>query len=872
MITLLFRRITLRHWLGAPRTTSLLVLTLALGVAVYLSIRIANKAAVSGFSNFTELVSTQSDFVVQAPAGALPESVLTELRAAMEPYAVSLIPIVETTAARPRRPDEPMGLSQRESFTLIGLDLIALQNIRSQRASEGAPEGAAVTDEVREWLQSFGAPNAVFISSTLAKKDDLKLGGALPLIIQDQLVTLQIAAIIPDIAGQAHMPEAMLLMDLPALQTIGGRAGTLDRVELLLEKGPLGKQDHEAVRQALTSLGGQRWQVTTPQDRRDAAELMTRAFRWNLSILSLLALLVGLYLVFQALDGAVVRRREEIGILRSLGVEAPTIQRLWLVESLMLGAAGGVIGAVLGWAGAQGAVRLVGQTVNTLYHATEVKAATLTLEDFLCALALGMGASLVAGWFPAKAASLTPPAQVLTRQPPQPLGAALWRRQWLGPALLILAGLLALLPPVRMEGGARFALAAYLSALLAVLGGGLLAGSSLKWVAVILGRAGRMSFVLQLALSHLRRASSRHRLAVAALLCAIAMTSGMAILVGSFDKTMRGWIDRTFQADIYISSEGAQGAASQNRIRAETVQAIASRPDVSEVNGVHFVFIQLPEGDTMLASGGFDFMRRHVKMAWMQPPQGEELYDPARNASLCIASESFSERFRKKRGDTVHVPTPDGVKVLTIAGIYSDYGNERGSITVDNPHFLNWFKDDSVSRLVVLVKPGVNPESVRADLLRLHPGLTVFTNQHLRTEVMRIFRQTFAITNALEIIGVFVAVIGLGMTLASVLLERRHDLTTLRALGLTRQEMAAASAWEGLLLAFAGVVCGMVVSLGLGWLLVYVINKQTFGWTLQFHLPVLEMTVLSLLVLASAGIVSWGTGHWGANLPADREE
>jgi len=868
MMTLLFRRITLRHWLGAPRTSLLLVLTLALGVAVYLSIRIANKAAVSGFANFTELVSTQSDFVVQAPSGPLPESVLGEMRTALEPYAVTLIPIVETTAAKPRGKDEPVGLSQGQSFTLLGLDLIALQNLRSAHEDNTA----ARSGEVRDWLQSFGKPRAVFVSSALAEKDQLKPGSSLPLIIQDQPVTLEVAAIIPDREGEARMPETMLLMDLPALQEVGGRVGMLDRVELLLDKGPLGLRDRTKVLETLTSSASQRWQVVTPQDRRDAAELMTRAFRWNLTILSLLALLVGLYLVFQALDGAVVRRREEIGILRSLGVEAGTIQRLWLVESLMLGAAGGVIGAVLGWLGAQGAVRLVGQTVNTLYHATQVKAATLSVEDFLCALLLGIGASLVAGWFPAKAAAMTPPAQILTRQAPQPLGAALWRRQWLGPALLVLAGMLASLPPVRMEGGARFAFAAYFAALFAVLGGGLLAGSSLKWVAAALQRPGQYSLVLQLALSHLRRASSRHRLAVAALLCAISMTAGMAILVGSFDKTMRGWIDRTFQADIYISSEGAQGAASQNRIRAETVQAIATRPDVAEINGVHFIFIQLPEGDTMLAGGDFAFMKRHVNMAWMQAPQGNALYEPATSAELCIVSESFSERFLKRKGDAVHVPTPDGVKHLTIAGVYSDYGNERGSITVDNAHFRRWFKDESVSRLVVLVKEGVNPEVVRADLVKKHPGLSVFTNEHLRREVMRIFRQTFAITNALEIIGIFVAVIGLGMTLASVLLERRHDLTTLRALGMTRKELAMSAAWEGLLLAFTGVVCGLVVSLGLGWLLLYVINKQTFGWTLQFHLPLVEMSVLAMLVLASAGMVSWGTGRWGANLPADREE
>jgi putative ABC transport system permease protein len=865
---LLFRRLTLRHWFGAPRTTLLLVLTLALGVAVYLSICIANKAAVSGFTDFTELVSAQSDFIVQAPAGKLPESVLEEMRTALEPYAVTLIPIVETTAAKPRPEGQRASLHQGQSFTIFGIDLVALQNLRAGRGS--------ISDDDQEkalgWLQSLSKPGAVFISSALAKTESLQPGSEFQLVIQDEIKTLRVAGILPDRANQASMPETLLLMDLPALQRLASRDGTLDRVEFLLGKGSLGRMDREAVRVALEKLSRDRWQLTTPQNRREAASLMTRAFRWNLGILSLLALLVGLYLVFQALDGAVVRRREEIGILRSLGVEPGDIQRLWLLESLLLGTLGGSLGALLGWAGAQAAVGVVGMTVNTLYHATHTQAASLTWNDFGVAMALGMGASLVAGWFPAQAAAMTPPAQILSRNTPQPLGAALWRSVWLGPGLLLLALVLTSLPPVRLEGGARFALAGYFAALFAVLGGGLLAGNSLRLVAWALQGLQKHSLTAQLALSHLRRASSRHRLAVAALLCAVAMTSGMAILVGSFDKTMRGWIDRTFQADIYVSSEGAQGASSQNLIREETVRAIAARPDVAEVNTVHFVFIQVPEGDTMLASGDLGFMGRRVNMAWMQAPTNDAISDSSRNESLCLVSESFSERFLKKRGDQVKVPTPAGEKTLTIEGVYCDYGNERGSITVDRVHFEKWFQDKSVSRVILFVKPGVDPEGVRSELMKEHTGLSVFTNEHLRGEVMRIFRQTFAITNALELIGIFVAVVGLGMTLASVLLERRAELTTLRALGLTRREMAQASAWEGLLLALTGVTCGLLVSLGLGWLLVHVINKQTFGWTLQFHLPWPEMLVLAVLVLVSAGVVSWFTGRWGSGLAADREE
>lgn len=865
MKLLLLRLFTLRHWRRAPRTTLLLLFTLALGVAVYLSIRMANRAALAGFASFTELVNAESDFIIQASAGSLPESALVETREAMGNYFARCIPVLETTAATPRAKGEPGGLKQRESFTLYGLDLVALQNLRV--GGRDKPDEKAV-----RWLGTLGKPNAVYISRALAEKRQLQQGSVLPLIVQDRTLTLEVGGVMPDREDIAQVPETLLLMDLPALQVIAARQDTLDRIEVLVEKGALAEADRGNIKEALEKLCEGRWRLTTPNERRDAASLMTRAFRWNLGVLSLLALLVGLYLVFQALDGAVVRRREEIGVLRSLGVEPAAIQAAWLLESCLLGLGGGLLGAALGWAGAQGAVQLVAQTVNSLYHSTHAQTVNLTGGDVLLAVGLGVGSSLLAGGWPARQAALTPPAQLMTRHLPQPLGSTRWRKVWPALMLLTLAVVLSFLPPLRLEGGGRFALAGYVAALVAVLGGGLLAGNGLQFLAVLMKPLTHASQNIRMATSHLRRASSRHRLAVAALVCAVAMTSGMAILVGSFEKTMQGWIVRTFQADLYVSSDGAQTATSQNRILPETLQAIAALPEMAEVNGICFMPIELPEGEILLAAGDMTFMQRHVDMAWMQAPQDDALYDHQRNAALCLVSESFSERFRQGRGDVVSIPTPAGNKSLTIAGVYSDYGNDRGTITVDRQHYRQWFQDETVSRLVLMVKPGADAEAVRADLLQRHPGLMVFTNAHLRSEVLRIFRQTFAITHALELIGVIVAVIGLGMTLASVLLERRDELTTLRALGMTCEEVARATMIEGLLLALAGAVGGLIVSLGLGWLLVFVINKQTFGWTLQFSLPWFPMLGLLLLVLLSAAMVSWSVGRWGADLPADREE
>lgn len=888
---LLWSRFSWRHARRAPGSTFLLVLILALGVAVYLAIRLANRAAVSGFQNFTDVLTAESDGLVVAPAGSLPESVLDELRTALGPRPVHLVPVLESTGARPSAPGQSGTIGARDTFQILGVDLIAVRNLPAARMPTGtadrpgpgpgpgpSPGPAAGTGSVpagsgpEAFWERFRDPHAVFATEGLARRERLAPGDRLPLVVNETVVPLRIAGILPSDPTRPEPPESLLVMDLPALQRLTGRTGRLDRVEFVLPEAPDRPKRWVALKEELERLSGGRWIVGTPADRRDAASMMTRAFRLNLTVLSLLALLVGLYLVVQALDGAVVRRREEIAVLRALGVEAGRIRRAWLTEAAVLGAAGGGLGILLGWAGAQAAVRGVGQTVNALYHATSVRAASLEPVEAGVAMGLALVASVAAGWWPARAAAEVPPAQLLGRSRASLPVAASKASLPVALALAAAGCVLSLLPPVRFAGGSRLSLAAFVAALAWLLAAGLLAGRVLPVVARLLGPAGGASATFRLALGPLRRPTGRHRLAVAGLACAVAMTGGMAILVGSFDTTMRGWIERTFMADLYVSSDGAQSASSQNRLAPATWREIVADPDVADVNLVQVQEVVLPGGSTLLVGGSPGFMRRHARIAWREEPLDDALFDPARNEGLAIASESFSRRFEVRRGDRLRIPTPAGPRELRLVGVFSDYGNERGSLVVQRESMARWFDDEQATSVIVKLRAGADPEAVRARWLSGRPGLAVFTNPHLRSEALRIFRQTFAITHALELIGLAVSVAGLAATLASLLWERRPDLTVLRALGLRHRELAWATAIEATLTALAGVLVGIASSLLLGWLLIHRVNVQTFGWTLETDLPVRGLATLAGLVLVMAAVTGWIVGRWGSALPAEREE
>ena len=870
---LLFRRFTLRHWFGAWRSTTLQILILALGIAVFFSIRLANRAAVSSFENFTGLLHQTSDWQISALTGQLPESAPGELRAAFGDLPVDIIPVMETSvAAPPHATKEPLG--SRPMYHLVGLDLIAVQNPASAAGDNEDAFHQPDTDGQGGggWGDVLNKTNAVFISSAMAKLEHLKRADHFPVVIDDRVVDLEIAGVIPDLRSRPAAPDNLIIMDLPAWQRLAQREGKLDRIEFTVPDGPRAEWQRAQVHDRLVALGKNRWQVMSQADRRTGAAMMTRAFRMNLNLLSMIGLLVGLYLIFQSLDGAVVRRREEISILRSLGITEKIIRRAWLLEAAVLGLTGGILGALMGWGGAQIAVRFVGRTVNALYYNTSVRSAHLDAGEVLLALGIAVGTSLIAGWWPARQAAKTPPAQTLARSPENQNRKTVWQSPWLAVMILLASWLLIWVPPLRLAGALRIPLAGYAAGVGLIFGGGILCGEALQKLARLIRGVGQSSVTARMAISHLSHSSSRHRLAAACVLCAVAMAAGMIILVGSFETTMRGWIANTFQADLYITSAGAEGASSQNGILPATWKVIAHYPGIAEMNPMQATEIQINGMSTMLVGVDVSFSRRHPNLTWRQPPGDSAFFDDARDEQLALASESFCERFRVRRGDTVNIQTPAGDKPLKIAGVFSDYGNERGSLIVSRHHYTDWLGDERARNLIIFASPGVDADQLQARMAHDFPGLSILTNRHLRSEILRVFHQTFSVTYALELIGIVVAVVGLGMTFSSILIDRRNELTTLRALGWRRDEMARATAIEGTLLSICAVVAGIIVSVGLGWIMIFVINKQSFGWTLQFSIPWLALLALGGLVIGSGAVVAYLVGRWGSGLAADREE
>ncbi len=856
--SLIWSRVIWRQWRCQPKVPLVLILILSLGVAVFLSIRLANRAAVTGFSLFTESISGDSDLLVRPRAGTFPETDLATLRQAVGSTPAVIYPVLDTTAAATTAADSAI-------YRIIGTDFVALSNGIYLTDDDST---AAIAGDSESFAEVLGRDDQAYVSPALG----LDTGETLSLSVEGIALQLTVAGVLQSDPLRPPLPDNLLVLDLPGAQRLTGHTGYLSRLEVRIPPGPDFQKNLEIAQAQLTQWAGERYVVETPGQRKESATQMSAAFRLNLTILSTLALVVGAYLILQAMEASVIKRRSEIAILRCLGVTPRQIHHAWLTESLMLGAIGSLLGIAIGCGLAQGMVRAISATVNTLYYETTASSAAFDTSEAAIAFGYGMIISLVAGWLPAREASRVSPAHAVN-QGTRGGGLPILRHPWLGLVVTALAYLSAKLPPFTSSSGDLIPIGGYLSAFFFLVGLSILAG----WLFPVVTRLlhSTRSATRRYAASQFRLPEGRHRLAAAGLLTAFGMSAAMGILICSFQHTLTAWIQQMLKADIYIAAAGDQSVVSDNKIAEPIWQKIIQTPGIEGYDRLRRYGIDYQGRDTWLAGSDYSESGRHLQLIWIDPPT-----DLAPNALRTMqgdlypawVSESFARRFQVGKSDQLQLPTPAGEKTVIIAGIYADYGSERGTVLVSRDYTTEWYADTSVNNIAVYLAPGTDENRWLADFKKAYPSIVARTNRKLRDDTLLLFKQTFSVTYALEAIAVIIAVTGLGLAMVGLLLERRAELSTLKELGLSRQQIAIAAMWEGVGLSLVGVVGGLVLSLLLGWLLVYVVNVQSFGWTLTFRVPWLSFVLLSAAMVATGGIVAWLVGKKVAVLASDRSQ
>jgi putative ABC transport system permease protein len=588
----------------------------------------------------------------------------------------------------------------------------------------------------------------------------------------------------------------------------------------------------------------------TPERRNAQVGRMLRAFQANLAALSYIALLVGAYLIYNTLSVSVVQRRTEIGTLRALGVSQTMVFGAITAEALLIGGIGSLIGLGGGLLLARGAVGAVAQTVNSLYVSTGP--ATVHYDPWTMILSAGVGLvlSVAAAAVPAWEASRTSPAAAMRRgswgmkQRGRIGGVTL-----VGCLLLGLAYVAALQPPID-----DMPVFGFLAAMLIVVGTSFL----VPLLLVVMSKAGRrlgmsLGFSARMATVNLGASVGRHAVAVASLMVGLAMILSVAIMIGSFRTTVLTWVNQTLRADLYVRPAVlADGAL----LSPETLARIAALPGVAAAGPWREVPITYQGRPTLIGAGDLRFTERVAPLRFVDGSQRFADVSPRLiGHDRVIVSETFAAHFGVKRGDVLAVPTPAGPVPMPIEAVYYDYANEQGIIVMDRATLVRHFHDErltSISIAVTAPSAAGGLEQTIAEEPRLAGNVVVTSSGELRREAMRIFDETFAITYALQVIAMTVALLGVVATLVTLVLERQGEIAVLRALGMTRGQVAGMVVAESAGMGVAGSIAGTGAGFALALLLIHVINKQSFGWSITWQSPWRHVATSVALVMVTA--------------------
>lgn len=852
-------RVILRRWrMQALKTLGLLSIV-ALGVSVFLSIGLTNRASIKSFQSFTELVAGESQFSVRSTIDTLDMEDAAVVRRSLQDTEASLFPTLELIVGLADGYVERPG----PLYKLIGVDLLASASHLSKIGQISSSE--SVSAEGKNVFDHLSEQNVLFASANVAANHNWQRGQTVPFFMGESVVDLKFSGSIPIQSESADDAISALVMDLFALAKIAERSDEIDRIEIVLPEDQRSTNNLSRIESLLEENNPGHWIVESQSARQQSGAVMTLALRSNLRALSALSLIVALLLVFQALDSSVSRRKSEMATLRSLGVSPRTIQQTWIIEAALIGAVGGMMGIGLGSITSRFSAAMVNDTVSTLYYFTNGSGLSYEPIEIFFAWIVSIASCIIAGWFPARAAARTPPTQLLkSKLQYSEYKQSAYVKLIFASALVAIVAYLC--PPLPAANGHAIPIGGYILALaLIVLAIGM-ACPSLEFLPRIFRS---QSPSVKIGLSRFRKPVARHRLALGSVIIAVGMTSAMMLLIGSFERTVTAWMSQVIQADVYIRSTSAATASASNPIRKETYDLLLKDPVVVDGGTISRFDLRFRGQDTLLLGFDAGYLMRKPHISWIGPT-------PDLNRMLtengAIINESFKERFDVEIGDPISIETPIGERALFIIGIQSDFGNERGSIGVDKTFISDWMGHERAQGLALHLAEGADLRVAIQEWQERYPALDVFSNGLLREQALKVFNQTFAITYALEMIGLFISVASLAAMLFSSLLERRGEIGALRRIGMSRKALSQAASAEGLGISGLGILYGIPLGLAQGWVLIRIVNKQSFGWSLSISVPWIELLLLAIAVLATGALISKRIGWWNSGLRIEQEE
>lgn len=820
------------------------ILSVALGVAVFVATQIANQSANRAFAASVDMVAGKAELEVTSPAGHLPETIFPPVAATAGISAAT--PLVRGLVTLPDYPGEYL--------EILGIDIFTNAPFQTFAPAEFTTGNF----DIQRWL---GIPNSVAVTEKFARDHHLKVGSRIRARVNVADHDLEVGCML---RPPGPLDSHFAAMDIGWAQELFGRRGELSAIQLRLTN----PRDRENTIMALRRVLPKDATAAAPAQRTQEIEKMIGGFELNLSAMSLLSLIVGMFLIYNTVSASVARRRREIGILRSLGVTRNEVRALFLGEAAILGAIGALLGLAGGLLLARFLTGAVAETISSLYVLVSVTQVVLNPWTFLIAWSLGLASVIASAWLPAHSAANMEPVHMLHG------GVALEKSMnlpslwpWSGLLSLFLAGIFSFLAlstgPPWLGFVAAFSVLASFSFLV-------------PWVVFHFSANAQRFFrarrrqrrktpiELELGTANLSRALSRNAITIAALAVAVAMTVGVSVMVFSFRKTVATWINNTLIADLFFAPASNEIVGPSSFVPPAAVQFLASHPAVETIDT--FREIDLPMGsETAAVAVVRGSERRHFQFL---RGDGAAIMRRFREEPCVLVSESFVRRHRLGDGEAIELTTSEGVHMFSVAGVFYDYSRDQGIVYMSARTFVQYWHDDRVNSVAVFLNANGSGEALSEtfrERFSRDGQFLIYSNRSLRARVFEIFDQTFAVTYVLRTIAVIVAVTGIFLSLTILITERARELALFRAIGGSAGQIRRMLLWEtavlGALAAMVGVVSGLCLSL----VLTGVINRAFFGWTIQLAIPWGSLALTPLWIFAAAvvaGILpAWRAGR-----------
>ncbi|MCY3728688.1 MAG: ABC transporter permease [Nitrospira sp.] len=854
----LFGTLAFKHLTSRPFRTALTVAGVSVGVAAALAIYLANQTVFESFRRAVTRVVGEATIHISGAERRIDETLIERIR--QHPDVQTIHPYISQSVTL------ETGDGATRASMVWGLDLLEVL---------GKETGVRQSSSEEEYsLDPLLSPDAIFVDRELATGLGVARGDPVTVHAGPHHFEATVSRVLT-FSDDEQRWDSMAVMDIAAAQVNLRRLGQLDGVDLVTSPGaPV-----DRVIQELQAQLGPSVLVSRPSQRDAQVQRMLTSFQLNLTTLSMVGLFVGTFLVYNAVGFSVVQYRREIGTLRAIGMARGHIALLFLGEAIIAGTVGGSLGSVLGSGLAYWLVGLERETVSELYGIATMGDLPFTLPVLLGGCLLGLALSVVGALGPCLEASRTAPALAIA--PGQYETTRHHHGRWtvLAAGVLGLAGLLSLPGPV--NGLPVFG---YAAAFCVLLGCTLLSPLGihlLGWAASIMpaldgaSRSSGPGFnpgpMTRLAVDQIARSSGRNSVTLSAFMVGIAIVVGVGVMIESFRDTVVHWIDQTLMADLVVTphEEGLDADLHENvfHFSPDMVQRARAVPGVAAVDPYRQVRMQVRSTQVYVAARDLALHAERSRYLFVDGDSARRLRQAIEEQGV-VVSEVLAHRLGVNAGDVLLLPTSAGQKEFPVIGVFYDYATDGGKIVLDRSLYEQWWGDRTATVLAVYLEPNATAQRVRDDLKKAlgpHLPVSIISNKELRAHILEIFDRTFRLTYGLEIVTVIVGLLGIINTLLTTVVERQREFATFRAIGGSRRQVQGLVVRESLCLGFLGLCLGVLSGILLATLLISVINKQSFGWTIHMAVP-FKTIMEAVLVAGITGLLAgylparWATG------------